>query len=71
MSIAENIAFGLKIKRQNQKSYIDDKDQVRAEARKTWTVSRNRSVDSLSGGQQQRIAIARAIVKRAEASSSR
>ena len=60
MSIAENIAFGLKIKG-NSKSYIDDKIKY---ALKLVNLDgfENRSVDSLSGGQQQRIAIARAIV---------
>lgn len=60
MSIAENIAFGLKIKKKN-KAYIDDKIKY---ALKLVNLDgyENRSVDSLSGGQQQRIAIARAIV---------
>src|SRR5699024_6018454 len=60
MSIAENIAFGLKIKGKS-KSYIDDKIKY---ALKLVNLNgfENRSVDSLSGGQQQRIAIARAIV---------
>jgi spermidine/putrescine transport system ATP-binding protein len=60
MSIAENIAFGLKI-RKKSKSYIRDKIQY---ALKLVNLDgfENRSVDSLSGGQQQRIAIARAIV---------
>ena len=60
MSLAENIAFGLKIKGKS-KSYIDDKIKY---ALKLVNLDgfENRSVDSLSGGQQQRIAIARAIV---------
>lgn len=60
MSIAENIAFGLKIKKKS-KAYIDDKIKY---ALKLVNLDgyENRSVDSLSGGQQQRIAIARAIV---------
>ena len=60
MSIAENIAFGLKIKKKS-KAYIDDKIKY---ALKLLNLDgyENRSVDSLSGGQQQRIAIARAIV---------
>ena len=54
MSIAENIAFGLKIKGKS-KSYIDDKIKY---ALKLVNLDgfENRSVDSLSGGQQQRIA---------------
>lgn len=60
MSIAENIAFGLKIKKKS-KSYIEDKVKY---ALKLVNLDgyENRGVDSLSGGQQQRIAIARAIV---------
>ena len=60
MSIAENIAFGLKIKGKS-KDYINDKIKY---ALKLVNLAgyKNRSVDSLSGGQQQRIAIARAIV---------
>lgn len=60
MTIAENIAFGLKIKGKSQ-SYIKDKIQY---ALKLVNLEgyENRSPDSLSGGQQQRIAIARAIV---------
>lgn len=60
MTIAENIAFGLKIKNKS-KSYINDKIKY---ALKLVNLEgyENRSPDSLSGGQQQRIAIARAIV---------
>ena len=60
MTIAENIAFGLKIKKKS-KAYIDDKIKY---ALKLVNLEgyENRMPDSLSGGQQQRIAIARAIV---------
>ena len=60
MTIAENIAFGLKISKKS-KAYINDKIDY---ALKLVNLDGfgNRSVDSLSGGQQQRIAIARAIV---------
>ena len=60
MTIAENIAFGLKIKKQS-KSYIEDKIKY---ALKLVNLEgfEIRKPDSLSGGQQQRIAIARAIV---------
>ena len=60
MTIAENIAFGLKIKKKS-KSYIDDKIRY---ALKLVNLEgyENRMPGSLSGGQQQRIAIARAIV---------
>ena len=54
MTIAENIAFGLKIKKKS-KSYIDDKIKY---ALKLVNLEgyENRMPDSLSGGQQQRIA---------------
>lgn len=60
MTIAENIAFGLKIKKKS-KTYINDKVKY---ALKLVNLEgfENRTPDSLSGGQQQRIAIARAIV---------
>ena len=60
MTIAENIAFGLKIKKKS-KQYINDKIKY---ALKLVNLDgyENRMPDSLSGGQQQRIAIARAIV---------
>ena len=60
MTISENIAFGLKIKKKS-KQYIKDKIEY---ALKLVNLSGygNRMPDSLSGGQQQRIAIARAIV---------
>lgn len=60
MTVAENIAFGLKIKGKS-KQYIKDKIEY---ALKLVNLEEygNRKPDSLSGGQQQRIAIARAIV---------
>ncbi len=60
MTIAENIAFGLKISKKS-KAYIEDKIKY-ALTLVNLEGFENRSVDSLSGGQQQRIAIARAIV---------
>ena len=60
MDVAENIAFGLKIKNKSQ-SYINDKIHY---ALKLVNLEgfEHRMPESLSGGQQQRIAIARAIV---------
>lgn len=60
MTIAENIAFGLKIKKKSD-AYIRDKIRY---ALKLVNLEgfENRSPEQLSGGQQQRIAIARAIV---------
>lgn len=60
MTISENIAFGLKIKKKS-KSYIDDKIKYALKLVNLEGYG-NRSPESLSGGQQQRIAIARAIV---------
>ena len=60
MTVADNIAFGLKIKNKSD-SYIQDKIKY---ALKLVNLDgyEQRTPDSLSGGQQQRIAIARAIV---------
>ena len=60
MTIAENIAFGLRIRKKSE-AYIRDKISY---ALKLVNLDgyENRMPDSLSGGQQQRIAIARAIV---------
>ena len=60
LDVAENIAFGLKIKNKPA-AYIKDKIQY---ALKLVNLEgfEHRMPDSLSGGQQQRIAIARAIV---------
>ncbi len=60
MNIAENIAFGLKIKNK-PKTYIDDKIKYALKLVNLEDFEK-RMPDSLSGGQQQRIAIARAIV---------
>ena len=59
MNIAENIAFGLKIKGKS-KAYINDKIKY---ALKLVNLDgfEKRSVASLSGGQQQRLCIARAL----------
>ena len=61
MTIAENIAFGLKIKGKS-KAYINDKIKY---ALKLVNLEgyENRSPALLSGGQQQRIAIARTLLK--------
>lgn len=60
MTIEDNIAFGLKIKKKSRE-YIKDKIKY---ALKLVNLEgfEHRTPDSLSGGQQQRIAIARAIV---------
>ena len=60
MSVAENIAFGLKLKKKSS-AYIEEKIKY---ALKLVDLEgfEDRKPTSLSGGQQQRIAIARAIV---------
>ncbi|NLM40380.1 MAG: ABC transporter ATP-binding protein [Firmicutes bacterium] len=64
MNVFENIAFGLRIKKMDEKT-------IRAKVGKmldlvNLTGFETRSVDSLSGGQQQRVAIARALVNEPE-----
>ena len=60
MNVAENIAFGLRVKKKSE-AYIKDKIKY---ALKLVNLDgyEKRNIDALSGGQQQRIAIARAIV---------
>ena len=65
MTVAENIAFGLKIKKKS-KSYIDGKIDYALKPVDLEGFG-SRMPDSLSGGQQQRIAIARAIVNEPKA----
>ena len=60
MTIAENIAFGLRIKKKDE-DYIQSKIKYALDL-VNLSGFENRMPDSLSGGQQQRIAIARAIV---------
>jgi len=62
MSVAENIAFGLRIKRLGK---AETEDRVR-QALKLVKMEEfaNRVPTSLSGGQQQRVALARALVNR-------
>ena len=64
MNVAENIAFGLKIKKEDRAS-IDRKveDMLRLVNLRGFG---RRSAKSLSGGQQQRVAIARALVNKPE-----
>ncbi len=60
MNVYENIAFGLKIKKEN-KEVIDQK--IKRMLKLVGLVGfENRDISQLSGGQQQRIAIARALV---------
>jgi spermidine/putrescine transport system ATP-binding protein len=65
MSVAENIAFGLKIRKVDAKT-IKNKVTAMLEL-VSLSGYEKRSVRSLSGGQQQRIAIARALANEPEA----
>lgn len=60
MNVYENIAFGMKIKKQ-PKDIIDDKVRQMLKLVKLEGYI-GRHIDSLSGGQQQRVAIARALI---------
>ena len=60
MNVAENIAFGLKLKKKSSQ-YIKDKIRYALQL-VNMDGYEMRKPDSLSGGQQQRVAIARAIV---------
>lgn len=64
MTVAENIAFGLKIKKKS-KSYIDGKIDYALKLVDLEGFG-SRMPDSLSGGQQQRIAIARSLALQPE-----
>jgi len=62
MSVYENIAFGLKMKKKD-KAYIDNavRDVLKIIKMEKFA---DRKPDQLSGGQQQRVAVARAIVNK-------
>ncbi len=64
MDVADNVAFGLKIKKMNKK-LINRKVGEMLELVNLKGFEK-RQVDSLSGGQQQRVAIARALVNEPE-----
>ena len=60
LNVAQNIAFGLKIKQMN-KNFIEEKVKAMLTLVNLEGFE-DRSISSLSGGQQQRIAIARALI---------
>jgi spermidine/putrescine transport system ATP-binding protein len=62
MSVAENVAFGLKLKRVGAQEIRDRVDEMLAVVRLSGF--EERSPAELSGGQRQRVALARALVNR-------
>lgn len=64
MNVAENVAFGLNIKKLNKKVIKEKVQNILSLV--NLQGFENRSIDSLSGGQQQRVAIARALVNEPE-----
>ena len=63
MDVADNVAFGLRIKKMNKSLLIEKLVKC-----SNWLISRDlkKTGGSLSGGQQQRVAIARALVNEPE-----
>ena len=61
MTVYENIAFGLKVKK-TPKDQIEKKVREVAKRSRSMMPSCKKNVAELSGGQQQRVALARAIV---------
>lgn len=59
LNVAENIAFGLKLKKMSKKEIADKVSEMLALVNLKGFEHRN--INSLSGGQQQRVAIARAL----------
>ena len=64
MNVAENVAFGLKIKKESPDSISRKVDEMLSLV--NLQGYGRRSIKSLSGGQQQRVAIARALVNKPE-----
>jgi phosphate transport system ATP-binding protein len=63
-SIYENVAYGLRVRGQNNKAIMDDKIEEALKGAALWNEVKDRLNDlafNLSGGQQQRLCIARAL----------
>jgi phosphate transport system ATP-binding protein len=63
-SIFENVAYGLRVRGENSKSYLDDKVEAALKSAAIWNEAKDRLDElavNLSGGQQQRLCIARAL----------
>jgi phosphate transport system ATP-binding protein len=63
-SIFENVAYGLRVRNEKSRSYIEDKVEAALKGAALWSEVRDRLSEggsNLSGGQQQRLCIARAL----------
>ncbi len=63
-SIYENVAYGLRVRGEKSRSYIEDKVEAALKAGAIWEEVKDRLDEvatNLSGGQQQRLCIARAL----------
>jgi phosphate transport system ATP-binding protein len=63
-SIFENVAYGLRVRNEKSRSYVEDKVEAALKGAALWGEVRDRldeSGSNLSGGQQQRLCIARAL----------
>jgi phosphate transport system ATP-binding protein len=63
-SIFENVAYGLKVRGERSRSFLDDKVEAALKGAALWDEVRDRLDEvavNLSGGQQQRLCIARAL----------
>ena len=63
-SIYENVAYGLRVRGERSRSYLDDKIEAALKGAALWEEVRGRLQEvavNLSGGQQQRLCIARAL----------
>ncbi len=63
-SIFENVAYGLRVRGEKNRTYIEDKVEAALKGGAIWEEVRDRleeSATNLSGGQQQRLCIARAL----------
>jgi phosphate transport system ATP-binding protein len=63
-SIFENVAYGLRVRNEKSRSYLEDKVEAALRGAALWDEVRDRldqAGSNLSGGQQQRLCIARAL----------
>jgi phosphate transport system ATP-binding protein len=63
-SIFENVAYGLRVRGEKSKSYVEDKVEAALKNAALWNEVKDRLKDlafNLSGGQQQRLCIARSL----------